>query len=141
MSNITFTRNQLYDLVWSKSLTKLSKEFAYSDNGLRKICVKYNIPLPKSGYWSKVKFNKKVKRMPLPKGEDSVKIELYIRKEGQESINHPNSERAKIRQDIESNKELPLIVPNRLSKPHKCIIATKDYYEKLRVRNKNRDCT
>ncbi len=135
----TFNREELYDLVWSKPLTTLAKEFAYSDNGLRKICIKHNIPLPKSGYWSKVKFNKKVKRVPLPKGSHSVKIELYIRKEGQDSINHPNSERAKIKQEIEYNKELSLIVPNRLSKPHKCIIATKAYYEKLSTRNKNRD--
>jgi hypothetical protein len=139
MKSNTFTRKELYDLVWSKPLTTLAKEFAYSDNGLRKICIKHNIPLPKSGYWSKVKFNKKVKRVSLPKGISSVKIELFIRKEGQESISHPNSERAKIKQEIKLNKELPLTVPNRLSKPHKCIIATKAYHEKLRVRNKNRD--
>ena len=90
------TRNELYDLVWSKPLTTLAKEYAYSDNGLRKICIKHNIPLPKSGYWSKIKFNKKVKKEKLPKEDESIKIELYIRKEGQESINHPNSERAKI---------------------------------------------
>ena len=43
------TRKQLYELVWSKSLTQLSKELEISDNGLRKICKKFDIPLPKMG--------------------------------------------------------------------------------------------
>ncbi|MAT90253.1 hypothetical protein [Marixanthomonas ophiurae] len=119
------TRNELYDLVWSKPLTTLAKEYAYSDNGLRKICIKHNIPLPKSGYWSKIKFNKKVKKEKLPKEDESIKIELYIRKEGQESINHPNSERAKIKQEIE-NSELPIVVPDRLSNPDKLVVEAKE---------------
>lgn len=119
------TRKALYNLVWSKPLTRLAKEYAYSDNGLRKICKKHNIPLPKSGYWSKVKFNKKVKKEKLPKGDESIKIELHIRKEGQESINHPNSESAKIKQEIE-NSELPLVVPDRLSKPDELVVKAKE---------------
>jgi hypothetical protein len=133
------SREELYNLVWSKPLTTLSKEYAYSDNGLRKICIKHNIPLPKSGYWSKLKFNKKVKKEQLPKGDDTVKIELYIRKEGQESINHPNSERAKIKQEIESNKELSFKVPDRLSNPHKYILATQVYHKELKERDRTRD--
>ncbi|WP_191859871.1 hypothetical protein [Hanstruepera ponticola] len=124
------SREELYNLVWSKPLTTLAKEYAYSDNGLRKICIKHNIPLPNSGYWSKIKFNKKVKKEKLPKADESHEIELYIRKEGQEFINHPNSERAKIKQEIE-NSELPLVVQDRLSKPDELIVkAREDLKEK-----------
>lgn len=40
------TRKELYDLVWSTPMIKLAKEFNLSDNGLRKVCKKYNIPIP-----------------------------------------------------------------------------------------------
>ena len=55
-----FTRKELYDLVWNKPLTHIAKDYNFSDNGIRKICKKHNIPLPKNGHWSKLKFNKKV---------------------------------------------------------------------------------
>ena len=38
MSNKTFTRKQLYDLVWSKPVVKIAEEFGISDKGLAKIC-------------------------------------------------------------------------------------------------------
>jgi len=40
------TRQELFELVWSMPMTKLSKQFELSDVGLRKICVKHQIPLP-----------------------------------------------------------------------------------------------
>lgn len=120
------SREELYNLVWTKPLTTLAKEFAYSDNGLRKICIKHNIPLPKSGYWSKVKFNKKVKKEKLSKIDNPAQIKLYLRQEGQESINHPNSERAKLKNEIGNNKELPLIVLDKLSKPDELIIKARE---------------
>lgn len=45
MKEFTITRQQLYELVWSKPLSKLAKEYEISDNGLRKKCIKLNIPL------------------------------------------------------------------------------------------------
>lgn len=70
----TFTRQQLYDIVWTRSLLSLSKEFAISDVGLRKACIRMNIPLPPNGHWVRVQFGKKVKRIVLPiaKGEEHV---------------------------------------------------------------------
>ncbi len=59
------SRKELYDFVWSKPLLQLSKEFGLSDNGLRKICKKYYIPLPKMGHWQKVQFGKKVEKEKL----------------------------------------------------------------------------
>jgi hypothetical protein len=48
---MNFTRESLYELVWSKPLTSIAKEYNVSDNGIRKICKKYEIPLPKLGHW------------------------------------------------------------------------------------------
>lgn len=48
-----FTREQFYELVWSKPMTHLAKEFAISDVALHKICRKHGIPKPPLGWWAK----------------------------------------------------------------------------------------
>ena len=114
MSDKTLSRKDLYNLVWSKPLTTLAEEFSYSDNGLRKICKKHNIPLPKAGYWMKVKHNKKVTIIDLPKGDDTTNIQLNAKDAINENSMHPNSARAIIKNEIENNKQLKLTVPDKL---------------------------
>ncbi|WP_441256164.1 hypothetical protein AB7Z32_02885 [Bradyrhizobium sp. 482_C4_N1_1] len=60
-----FSRQELYDLVWATPMVKLAKEFGLSDIGLRKTCVRYQIPTPPLGYWAKLNFGKPVKKTPL----------------------------------------------------------------------------
>lgn len=60
------TRQELYDLVWSKPITHIAKEYGMSDQGFRKHCVKADIPLPPRGYWAKLAHGKKVPRPKLP---------------------------------------------------------------------------
>ncbi|WP_143019774.1 hypothetical protein [Niabella drilacis] len=54
METTTFSRQQLYDLVWSESLLALSKKYDISDIGLLKVCKHRNIPLPGMEHWNKV---------------------------------------------------------------------------------------
>lgn len=71
----TLSRKELYDYVWSKPISTLSKEFDLSDLELRKICKEYQIPLPFQGHWSKLKFSKPVTIIPLSddyKGSDMI---------------------------------------------------------------------
>ena len=42
-------------------MSKLALEYNLSDNGLRKICKKHEIPLPLLGHWQKIQYNKEVK--------------------------------------------------------------------------------
>ena len=49
-SMTTLARKLLYDLVWTTPLKVLAAKFSISDVGLRKICVKANIPTPERGY-------------------------------------------------------------------------------------------
>lgn len=126
MKTKTISRKELYELVWSKPLTTLANEFSYSDNGLRKICIKHNIPLPKAGYWSKVKYNKKVAKLPLPKLKgEVVPIELSIREEDEDNGIHSNSIRAIVRKEIEQDRKLNFTIPDKLSNPHVLIRKTK----------------
>ncbi len=46
------TRKELFDLVWSKPIQHLAREFKLSDVGLAKTCKRYAIPRPERGYWA-----------------------------------------------------------------------------------------
>lgn len=65
--DITIDRNDLYLEVWKEPMIHLSKKYGLSDNGLRKICRKLNVPIPEAGYWMKIKHGKKMRRIRLPK--------------------------------------------------------------------------
>ena len=63
--------------MWQTPMSRLAKSFRLSDVGLRKICVKHNIPTPKLGYWAKLMLGKPVEKPPLPfakDGTDSVQL-------------------------------------------------------------------
>lgn len=139
MTKMTLTREELYELVWSKPVIHIAKEYGFSDNGIRKICKKHDIPLPKSGYWSKLKFNKKVDKIKLPKQNDSLQISLEKTNNLLYTGAHPLSELALRKKEIEETKGLSLTVPSRLSNAHKYTLATKTYQEKLFLRNKTRN--
>lgn len=62
----TLTRQEMYDLVWSKPMTQLALEFDISDVGLRKICKAAKVPTPGIGYWAKLANGKAVAKMELP---------------------------------------------------------------------------
>lgn len=66
MKRHTFTRQELYDLVWSEPMKTLAGQFELSDVGLAKACKKANIPRPPRGYWAKLAAGKKVTHTPLP---------------------------------------------------------------------------
>ncbi|MGS2739982.1 hypothetical protein [Sinomicrobium sp. M5D2P17] len=135
MDSKTITRRELYNLVWSKPITHIAKEYGFSDNGIRKICKMHDIPLPRSGYWSKLKFNKKVVKTKLPKQSNNPEISLEKTNTILYKGTHLSSELT-LRKEI---GELKLTVPEKLSNPHKYITATKNYHEKLKIRNKRRD--
>jgi len=113
---VKLTREELYDLVWSKPFTTLVKEYSYSDNGLRKICKKHNIPTPKFGHWAKMKHSKNPPKISLPKA-DNVIIELALRTGDENEPIHSNSEVAKIKNELLQSK-ISFTVPDRLSSPH-----------------------
>jgi len=73
-----FTRAEFYDLVWSKPMTHLAKEFALSDVALHKICKKHDIPNPPLGWWAKKAAGKAVKQIPLPKAKAGTSEKVTI---------------------------------------------------------------
>jgi len=50
-----FTREELYELVWSRAVVKVAADLGVSDVALRKHCIKHGIPLPDAKYWASVR--------------------------------------------------------------------------------------
>lgn len=127
--NKKISRQELYNLVWSKPMTALAKEYNISDNGLRKICKKLNIPLPQLGHWQKLQFGKKVIIIPLPKdfkGEDCIILNERKEEDGKE--NEGVSQFHKLLKDITNDTTLSFKVPDKLSKPDKLISEAKENF-------------
>jgi hypothetical protein len=79
MSNqVTFTREQLYELVWQHPLLQLAQRYAMSDVGLSKLCARHDIPTPPRGYWAKIQAGTKPSRTRLPASADTSLIQLSV---------------------------------------------------------------
>lgn len=57
-------RVKLFDEVWNEPMTTVAKRYGISDNGLRKRCIKLEIPLPPIGHWAKLEAGKTVMTKP-----------------------------------------------------------------------------
>ncbi len=126
MEKKTFTRTELYDLVWSEPLLTLSKKYNISDVGLRKICIRFNIPLPENGHWQKVQYGKKISKIPLPTVNKEEVITFGIRHENSVEIVKELSPVKMLQKEIEEQLKNILVVPDRLTKPDKLIISAKE---------------
>jgi len=148
----TFSRQDLYDLVWSEPMRDLAKRYNISDRGLAKACMAANIPVPERGYWNKVQAGKKViKRRFPPRGlgqSDSVTIGgnawEHYRESDEEILNRPIPPIPTFEADIESVQlQVEAMVkkvqlPKDLSKPHRLIIRLLDQDE-ARLKKKQAD--
>ena len=56
--SLPLTREQLYDLVWARPMTKVSEELGILDVMLAKICRQKDVPRPPRGYWANLGSNK-----------------------------------------------------------------------------------
>lgn len=60
-----YSREELYDLIWSKPIQQLAKEFGMSDVALAKKCKAVGLPRPGRGYWAKIEAGTKVRKPKL----------------------------------------------------------------------------
>lgn len=54
-----YSREEMYELVWSEPLRKLAPKIGVSDTAIRKACKKSGIPLPDQGHWAKKRAGKR----------------------------------------------------------------------------------
>ncbi|QPF83948.1 hypothetical protein IC762_30560 [Bradyrhizobium genosp. L] len=67
----TVSRDELYQQVWSKPMTKVAAEYGLTSTALKKTCNRHKIPTPDRGYWAKLEHDKPVRRVSLPKLTDA----------------------------------------------------------------------
>lgn len=60
------TRDQLYELVWSQPMRRLSEQIGISDVAIAKRCKIIGVPVPERGYWNKLQAGQKVSKTALP---------------------------------------------------------------------------
>lgn len=67
---LTLTREELYELVWSKPLVELAQDFGLSDVAVAKRCRKLGVPVPGRGYWARVAAGQTPRQSRLKARED-----------------------------------------------------------------------
>lgn len=72
------SRQALYDRVWADPVRVVAQELGVSDVGLRKICLKADIPVPERGYWAKLRAGKASKPASLPKRGPGMPDAVYV---------------------------------------------------------------
>lgn len=132
MSKLTVSRKELYDQVWSEPLTVVAKKYQTTDYALRIVCKKFKIPLPKSGHWMKIQFGKPVHVDILDEnyyGPNDVSLAETPTWENIITLLVKQSPLDVLKTEIENDKKVSLIVPDRLTKPDKLIESLKNELE------------
>jgi len=123
MDKFTLTRKELYDLIWSTPMSKLSVNYSISVSKLRSICIKMDVPLPETGFWQKLQYKKEVCIKELSheyNGDNEISIHQETEKEKRKQ-----SETKRV-MEIKSDPNMDFTVPSKLTNPDKLIIAAKD---------------
>lgn len=118
ISKMVLSRQELYDLVWSTPMIDLAKQFNLSDNGLRKICKKYLVPIPKMGYWQKFRFGKKVSKIVLPPSQNDAPIAINVLPRNKEQI------------ESQIIVKEAVVVPDRVGRFHPLVQQTRKLFAK-----------
>ncbi len=93
---IKLYRGQLYNEIWDISVVGVAKKYNIPYTDLLRICQLNDIPIPPSGYWTKLRFGKSVNRPSLP---DSLLNELELtnrtikRRSRNEVVSNANGEK------------------------------------------------
>lgn len=118
------TRQKLYEMVWSESLTALSKRLNVKYTALRKICDEMKVPVPPNGHWSRLKFNKPVTVIPLPEDYDGAnEVQISPTPSAKNDPKVLTITKNSAVEEIKSDKKLPLTVPKKLTNPDELVLS------------------
>src|ERR1035437_1239107 len=112
-STTTLSRDELYDLVWTKPIMRLAEIYDISDVGLAKTCRRLRVPRPPVGYWQRIAVGQKVARSklsPIPRGV-SVPTQIAYLRPRVEAPEIPESTAMQRVRDFEAAPENKIEVP------------------------------
>lgn len=72
---VKIDRKQLYNELWEISASGIAKKYNIRYTDVLSSCKQFDVPIPPSGYWMKIKYGKAAKQEPLP---DSIIDEVVI---------------------------------------------------------------
>jgi hypothetical protein len=129
MAPIETTRRAIYDLVWSKPMTKVAADLQISDVALKKACDRHRVPTPPRGHWAKKEAGKPIKQVNFVETADPQDERVVIY-----GNNHPElpesvkeiidqhriarTERAKSTFFVSASVQSPIV------EVHKAVVAT-----------------
>ncbi|KUM26982.1 hypothetical protein AU467_18620 [Mesorhizobium loti] len=72
------TRAELYDLVWSKPMTEIARQYGIRDQHVAQACDAYDIARPRAGHWQRVEHGKSVETAALDNKNHSPETIIVI---------------------------------------------------------------
>lgn len=117
----SFTREELYNLVWSEPMIRLGARFGISANGLKKACRRAHIPVPQPGYWNKLQAGHKVTKATLPPASGGIPAKVTINPPSQRPAPPPVPASVQEKTDAERQSSKSVIVPKTLSSLHRIV--------------------
>ena len=123
------TREQLYERVWAEPIDRLCKEFGLSNVGLRKVCLRHDIPVPPRGYWAKRQHGQRVRQPALPPSDKAGIESICFRdKPVQPPPLEQTPEQVHPLIAFEREAENAIDVPDTLQARHPLVRATRVYW-------------
>ncbi|MBF9254235.1 hypothetical protein I2I11_13095 [Pontibacter sp. 172403-2] len=122
----TIKREELFTMVWKEPATKLAAQFQIPYPEFKKICDNLSVPLPGSGYWSKLRAGKPIPEAILPanySGPLEVVIEPKVIEKRAKSL-------PTLPEGCDTGAEKLIKVSAKLVNPDPLIVAVKDKLEK-----------
>lgn len=123
---MNFTRETLHELVWSKPLGSIAKEYDTTEYLIRKTCKKYEVPLPLLGYWKKVQYGKTPAKENLLVSEKWQDTQIsFLGREKEVATNLSLTRLEELTKEIEKQHPDLVKVPDSLLDPDPMILPIK----------------
>ncbi|WFU58327.1 hypothetical protein QA639_12840 [Bradyrhizobium pachyrhizi] len=84
----TVSRDELYEQVWSRPVTRVAADYGVTSTALKKTCKRHKIPTPKRGYWATLEHRKPAPKTTLPKLNDT-RLEAMKKRSGRSKTPRP----------------------------------------------------
>jgi len=125
MNFITFERDALFQEVWSTSISALAMKYGMSDNGLRKICIALDIPLPGRGHWQRITAGHNLPPPALPATKGPIQ---FVSTKAATGRPPPKDETwLQSRLSIETDSGSTITVEQELQNPHPFVKAAQKW--------------